>query len=233
MEIEKNTVPAENQLPKQEEITFAGEPEAEVKIAFVGNSITRHAPSEELGWHGDWGMAASGEEKDYVHRVLAGLRDRGWRASACICNASRWEKCCGEGFDLRRYEAVREYEPDYLILRLVENCPAEGFCGQRFERAYEELVDYLRGEHTRVILTTGFWKHPGDKVILEIAKRRGYPVAYLGELGEQERMKAVGRFTHTGVAAHPGDLGMEQIAEELLGLMMAEAREEQNEDSDL
>ena len=232
MEIEKNTVPAENQLPKQEEITFAGEPEAEVKIALGENSTTRHAPSEELGWHGDWCMAASGEEKDYVHRVLAGLRDRGWRASACICNASRWEKCCGEGFDLRRYEAVREYEPDYLILRLVENCPAEGFCGQRFERAYEELVDYLRGEHTRVILTTGFWKHPGDKVILEIAKRRGYPVAYLGELGEQERMKAVGRFTHTGVAAHPGDLGMEQIAEELLGLM-AEAREEQNEDSDL
>ena len=61
MEIEKNTVPAENQLPEQEEIAFAGDRGADIRIAFVGNSITRHAPSEELGWPGDWGMAASGE----------------------------------------------------------------------------------------------------------------------------------------------------------------------------
>lgn len=219
LEIQKNTVPAGNQLPAREEITFEGDMDADIKIAFVGNSITRHAPSRELGWYGDWGMAASAREKDYVHLVLAGMREKGFRVSACVCNASRWEMNYGEGLAPDYYGAVSEYGPDYLILRLVENCPVENFCEKRFERAYEELIDGLKGEHTGVILTTGFWKHPGDGAILRVAQRRGYPCAYLGELGEQESMRAAGRFAHTGVAAHPGDSGMREIAGKLSAIL--------------
>lgn len=212
MEIEKNTVPAQNQLASDRCISFESTGERGLKIAFVGNSITRHGPAPQLGWQGDWGMAASCKEKDYVHQVLAGLS----RGAACICNASQWERGYADGVDLDFFAPVRAFQPDILVMRVVENCPVADFKPQVFEEAYEALIGYLKAAHTKVILTTSFWKHPGDETIRAVAQKFGYPCISLGELGEQEAMKAVGKFDHSGVAAHPGDGGMAYIAQAIL-----------------
>src|SRR5437868_4243223 len=45
------------------------------KVLFLGNSITLHGPSEKIGWNGNWGMAASAGEKDYVHLLLGRIAE--------------------------------------------------------------------------------------------------------------------------------------------------------------
>lgn len=216
MEIEKNTVPAQNQIAEGTQVTFERRGDNGVRIAFIGNSITRHGPAPALGWYGDWGMAASCRGKDYVHRVLDGLWSRGTAVQGCICNASQWERGYGNDFSLDFFDPVREFHPDILVMRVVENCTLAEFNLPIFEEAYESLTEYIKGEATKVILTTSFWQHPGDKAIQAVAQRHGYPCIYLGRLGERDEMKAVGKFTHTGVAAHPGDEGMAYIAQAIL-----------------
>ncbi|MDO7885314.1 hypothetical protein [Hymenobacter cheonanensis] len=37
------------------------------KIIVLGNSITRHPPLAEIHWPHNWGMAATSQDKDFVH----------------------------------------------------------------------------------------------------------------------------------------------------------------------
>ena len=55
----------------------------------------------------------------------------------------------------------------------------------------------------------------GDEALRSYASEKDLPIIELGDLGEREDMKAIGLFEHLGVANHPGDLGMKNIAERI------------------
>ena len=214
-QIEKNSVSATNQLKKNSYVTFIQEDGKGKKVMFVGNSITRHGITPEIGWYWDWGMAASALENDYVHLLVDKINMIEPDTSFCVCQVAKWECEYKNGSEhLREYENARDFEADVIIFRMIENCPYKDFDKDTFYREYQNLIDYLNPtEKAKIILTTGFWKHPGDDTIIRIAKEREYPYIYLGELGEDDKMKAIGLFEHTGIANHPGDLGMMHIAE--------------------
>ena len=46
----------------------------------------------------------------------------------------------------------------------------------------------------------------------EYAAEKALPCVTLDDLGQQPAMRADGLFAHEGVAAHPGDKGMAEIA---------------------
>ena len=214
-QMDKNTVPAKDQLKDQDHIRFYNTAGTGARILFAGNSITLHGYRPEIGWHGCWGMAASAVEKDYVHLTMNYVKAVDPDAAFCICQVSDWERQFTHGADvLDQYACARAFEPDILILRMVENCPKKDYEYPLFLDQLGLLADYLdkKGD-AKVIVTTGFWKHPADEALRGWAAAHQAPLCDLGELGERDEMKAIGLFEHKGVANHPGDKGMQAIAD--------------------
>lgn len=223
-QIDKNTVKAENQLKETEFVSYYRPEGGGIRVLFVGNSITRHGVCDDIGWHVDWGMAASAQEKDYVHLVAAEVLKEHPDAAFCICQAAEWERNCYHGEDtFSYYREARNFGADVIVMRLVENCPQGDYDGERYREEYGKLLAYLNPTgQASVIITTGFWKHIADGAIREFAERKGYAMVELNDLGEADCMKALGLFAHSGVANHPGDLGMQAIADRILEKMRSE-----------
>lgn len=66
----------------------------DLNILVLGNSITQCDPLTNLGWHGNWGMAATVEDKDFVHQLDALLEQHPMVKSATITplNINSWER---------------------------------------------------------------------------------------------------------------------------------------------
>ena len=211
-----NTVSAKNQVARGEELNHLGNENAPVKILVVGNSITLHAPKPEIGWHYSWGMAASAEEKDYVHVLFSKLKAAGKDVFMRVHQMAYWER----NFLTENIEALyaedHAFDPDILVFRLGENVPDAAI--PHFKAAMERLIHYICPNGKVVYTTTFFKNHPLDAAIRETAKARGENVAEIGY--ETRDWMAIGLFEHDGVQIHPGDLGMQVIADRIYEQMI-------------
>ena len=203
------------QLNDNDCVAFSLADNADIKILFLGNSITRHGVAESLGWFGDWGMAASSKENDYVHRLVARMEQDGKRVSYCVANLSEWERTCDMTLLKSRYAQANAFAADIVIVRLGENARlAESI--DAFIPCYRAMVETFARARAKVVLSDLFWGYePFDIFVKKYAAEKGYGFAQLHDLGERDDMKAIGKFAHAGVAAHPGDLGMLAIAERM------------------
>lgn len=220
-QLKKNTVESTNQLKNNRFVNFEEKKDNGLKIMFVGNSITLHGYRPEIGWYGEWGMAASSRENDYVHICMRDVKKLDKNASFCICQVCEWEsnyKNGEEKFSL--YESARDFNADIIVMRAVENCSSEDFERDVFIREYDKLLKYLNPDRkAKIIITSSFWHHPADETIKEYAESNNLPFCPLGDLGEEDKMKAIGKFEHSGVANHPGDEGMIEIAHRIMKLI--------------
>lgn len=226
MGIEKNTVPAADQVRDNDFVRIV-EQGGSIRILFLGNSITRHPPKSEIGWEHDFGMAASSADKDYVHRVIAGLKERGVIADFAMASCSAWEKAYYEDARLADLAPARDFAADIVILRLGENVMnAKDKLDELPLLPYlERLLDcFCVKPGCRLLVTDMFWPHEQiDLPLRQLAEKRGCPLVHLGDLGHVPENEAHDRgFWHEGVAMHPGDLGMQRIAERILAALPEE-----------
>ncbi len=211
-----NTVSSKNQLDVSNYISFINENGKGKRIMFAGNSITRHGVNEGIGWLHDFGMAASSIDKDYVHILAKRVSEIDSDAAFCIAQCAAWERAFWDDAVYEKFEVAKDFAPDILIYRLGENVQAADFEKYDFKEGVRNLIKYLtlKNPDAKIIFTTNFWiKVPVDEAIIEVATEFGKDAHDLGMLGEKDEMKAIGLFAHSGVAAHPGDKGMEAIAD--------------------
>jgi len=216
-QMEKNTVDSKNQLNNSKFVRFKNPEGKGVRIMFVGNSITLHGIAPAIGWNLECGMAASSQENDYVHIIMDKVNHLKADSAFCICQVAEWEREYKNGTQKHGlFENACDFNADIIIARFIENCPANNFESEKFKTELDALLSYLnKSGKAKIIITTGFWRHPGDSAIIEYATEKNLPLIELGDLGEMDEMKAIGLFEHSGVANHPGDLGMKHIAERI------------------
>lgn len=206
------------------------------KLMAFGNSILAHGYNESIGWPYTWGMAASAEEKDYIHRLIRFLEEKYGAGSISYQkggNVADFErKIIGSGLagvtpemlaNAAAYDysalianyvkSVRNYQPDIITVQIGENVNTSP-TAEAYAHAIDQLVDAFHeaAPDALIVLCTSFWGG-SNKVegALKAAEQNGLPIALLHTLNTEENM-AIGLFEHSGVARHPGDTGMNNIA---------------------
>lgn len=192
-----------------------------LRVLFVGNSITWHECKPEIGWFHEWGMAASSREKDYVHLCYEHIKAKDPEAVLGICRAALWERGYLHGKEiLSNYENARRFHAQLIIVKLSANSPYENFDEQSYGREFAEFMRFLDPSgQAKVIVASEYYHHPAENSMREFAEANGYPFCVLSDLGDREELKALGLFEHEGVANHPGDQGMQKIAERICGIL--------------
>lgn len=219
MSIEKNSVSAAGQVQKRNYIEISDNG-GKINVLFVGNSITRHEPNLSIGWANDWGMAATKRENDYVHVAVKLLENRFGKVNYCVTNCGEWELQYYNDEHIREWAAARDFRADIVIIRLGENIwsAREYFETRPLAPHFAKMVEFFRANPNAKTVVTGlFWRNEQIETAIEqVAREQGYIFVPLCDLGDNKENMAIGQFAHTGVAMHPNDEGMKQIAERIV-----------------
>ena len=192
------------------------------RVLFLGNSITLHGPLASIGWTGNWGMAASAPEKDYVHLLTARIAQAaGGRPQVKVRNIADFERTLGDYPIAKNLREELEFQADLVIVAIGENAPAPqtGAERTRFLEAVSGLLTELQ-RHGRptILVRSQFWpddvKDPLLKQAADAAEVRFVDIRAIGR-DPSHTARAERQIEHAGVAGHPGDKGMAAIADAL------------------
>ena len=189
-------------------------------ILILGNSITKHAPGPQVGWYGNWGMAASVQSKDFSHIISTALK-----AQMTPVNISDFEMS-HTVFDLKNLEKYFVQTPDLIIIKLGENVLQT----TDFDKSFTKFISFIKEKapHAKIVIAGTFWQNdPVNKVLVAESQSRKIPFVKLQQLDTQVNKSFIGedvfsedglkyKISDQGVANHPGDAGMKNIADLIL-----------------
>lgn len=192
----------------------------------IGNSITKHALASY--WWNEIGMAASDADHDYYHLVVRYLLEHKKKTHSEAFSFIIWEQQ-----SLDREETLTLLEPylsdglDLITIQLGENALSI----ETFEHDFEVLIRFLQNKapKARVIIIGDFWTMSNrDALKQNVAKITGAEFVSLeGIKDNPEYYCGIGQIVydsdgnehiveHKGVASHPGDNGMLEIANRII-----------------
>ena len=190
--------------------TEKGESKKDLKVLVIGNSILRHSPAPNLGWYGDWGMAASSPEKDFLHVYESLLQTSDMYKSVEVSskNLAVWEN--DFNYNLNNFQDLNTQNYDILIVRLGENVANI----PNYYAALNAMINFFKTEKTKVIITGIVWDNDQvENVQKQVALENDYEYIPFDVFKTDPLNYSWGLFESGPVAAHPSDLGMKNIAE--------------------
>lgn len=87
-------------------------------LLILGNSIVRHSPRQEVGWNGDWGMAASVADSDFVHRIMNSIKINSINYKTSFLNIANFETGYFN-YDLNKLDSLKN--SNVVIIKIWEN----------------------------------------------------------------------------------------------------------------
>lgn len=220
MYVQLKNVQLENALLYQlyEPRLCVGAEQDSMRILVLGNSITWHVRKDDIGWHSEWGMAASSPENDFCH-VLGGSI----RGGVTPCNMACWENDLSMNLDSLLGDTINGY--DAIVIRIGENVSNIDV----FENALDDLIVYCM-QHAPIVVITGcFWQDVNkEKIIVSSAYRHRItyiPLFWIDKLYDVhpkvgDEFKSVEgdlyKLEDDFIISHPDDRGMQMIANQIL-----------------
>ena len=206
-DFQENIIPAEKQNGRN---VYVHE-NTGIRILFAGNSITKHAPKPSVGWINDCGMAASDIDHDYVHLLMKKIRTVDPYAGYCIAQVADIERQYDRPDVLDDYIEAAQFNADIVIMFFGANVPkdkCDPFPEQVaiWEDTYRKTRDlFSNNGRAAVFHSEGFYIRPAlNEAKRKVAEACGDYFISLGDIPYKED-------TH-GMFNHPGDKGMEEIA---------------------
>lgn len=180
-------------------------------MVVLGNSIALHSHSPAIGWNGDWGMAASAQDRDWIHVVA---KDRGYIATVVPMDIG-WTWLIDNA-----KSTVREDAPRLVVVQVGDNYPVDGDRAA-MRKLYAEILSIATGSGAQVI-AVGKWGSDDwiNQAMREIADASGVPFAEIHDLNTYpNRALDDGMCSDAAVCWHPGDRGMASIAERVSAII--------------
>lgn len=225
----ENLQPIVNPLEKDEEATDDAEDlgtyvgyNGKLKVLILGNSYTYHAPATfdfngdgvtDVTWTGNWGMAASSEDKDYVHVLQSYAQEKNMDVEFKIKNIAVMENNYQNYKEyLAEYAEEQEYNPDILIMSIGTNMHANNL--GTLAESYEGMINAFKGTNTEQVICT-MLLNTGDNrktEMFKVAQENGYAWVDVTDRTSGEYLNTE-TYGQNAVGWHYGDNGMKMVAD--------------------
>ena len=193
------------------------------KVLFLGNSISLHGPSAKVDWTGNWGMAASAQEKDYVHLVTKALAKKdGAAPETMVKNIATFEREYATYDVAAQLKDAAAFNAELIVVCIGENVPnlATEDATKQFKDGVVKMLNSIKADRKPfIVVRSSFWANVAkDSALKQACADVGGTFVDISALCKDEKNFARSErpFKHAGVANHPGDKGMQAIADAIV-----------------
>ncbi len=204
----------------------------ELNVLVWGASLAKHPPAENLYWYGNWGMAASKEENDFIHRLvyyleqeyypskvnLKILAESGFDTSINNDTSATTDYSSNQYF-LNMENAIKEHNPNIIVTIRTGNLSNDVPVDIAYN-AYSQLYDmvYAHAPDAIVVAHHCLLHHDSMKEELYARLDERYPgrIFEVNDLDVHENEENLARewleLGQQAVANHWNDKGHDEVA---------------------